>query len=180
MVCCGSLSIISCEGENPCHQHTATPKHRPLCASGLTCLRLFAKPERQSWQDKDRKTVSALPHVATRGVLGGDFAGGHIANRAAPRGPRKGVTRGRLLVARWVESPMMRLFSLLTVLVQCATHTPPYAGTTCICRGTAAPGTQAASRSWDGLEVSDKCCGERSTGSPSSSMNAVLMLPLTC
>ena len=61
---------MSCEGENPSQQHTATPKHRPLCASGLTCLRLFAKPERQSWQDKDRKTVSALRRVATRGVLG--------------------------------------------------------------------------------------------------------------
>ena len=29
-------------------------------------------------------------------------------------------------------------------------------------------------------EVSDKCRGERSTGSPSSSTNAVLMLSLTC
>ena len=123
MVCCGSLSIISCEGENPSHQHTATPKHRPLCASGLTCLRLFAKPKRQSWQDKDRKTVSALPRVATRGVLEGDFAGGHLTNRAAPRGPRKGVTRGRLLVARWggISDDAVVLFAHSSCVV-CDTH----------------------------------------------------------
>ena len=82
----GSLPIISCEGEHPGQRHTATPKHPPLCARGLTCLRLFVKHERQSWQDKDRKTVSTLPGVATRRELEGDLAGGHLTNRDAPRG----------------------------------------------------------------------------------------------
>ena len=74
----------------------------------------------------------------------GDFAGGHLANRDAPRGPRKGVTRGRLFGREMGgisdNAVVGTMGPTLCSRFLCRVRHIPYAGTSCICRGTAAPG----------------------------------------